>query len=104
MATNPRVLKDCTSRSTGPTSASTCSAATVESTFEELDTTTFGGNYRQFTQGLGDATITLTAFPDTSGTVNGIFWPLSQSGGTFTIVVREASTGDVGAPRTTTTR
>ena len=81
----PRLSRDCVSVN-GTNISQYCSAATVESTFEELDTTTFGGNYRQFTQGLGDATITLTTFPDTSGTVNGIFWPLSQSGGTFALV------------------
>ena len=91
MATNPRVLKDAYVSINGTNISGYCSAATVESTFEELDSTTFGGNYRQFTQGLGDATITLTTFPDTSGTVNAIFWPLSQSGGTFTVSVRESS-------------
>jgi hypothetical protein len=91
VAVNPRVFKDAFVSVNGTNISAYCSAATVESTFEELDSTTFGGNYRQFTQGLGDATITLTTFPDTTGTVNSIFWPLSQSGGTFALIVRESS-------------
>ena len=96
MATNPRVLKDAYVTVNGTDISQYCCAATVESTFEELDTTTFGGNYRQFTQGLGDATITLTTFPDTTGTVNGIFWPLSQSGGTVARLGQGVQRGDLG--------
>ena len=44
MATNPRVLKDCFVSVNGTNISQYCSAATVESTFKELDTTTFGGN------------------------------------------------------------
>ena len=33
----------------------------------------------------------MTTFPDTTGTVNGIFWPLSQSGGTVAVSVKESN-------------
>lgn len=91
MAVLPRVLKDAYVEINGTAISAYLSAATIEATYEELDSTTFGGNFRQFTQGLGDATITLTTFPDTAGSMHGVFWPLSQSGGTFSVLVRESS-------------
>jgi hypothetical protein len=48
--------------------------------------TSFSSNYREFGQGLGDATWTVDFFQDyASGSVDAILWPLSQSGGTFLI-------------------
>jgi hypothetical protein len=91
VAVNPRVLKDAYVEVNGTAISQYCSAATIESPFDELDVTTFGGNYRQFAQGLGDATVTLTTFPDTTQVIDNIFWPLSQSGGTFTVKVRASS-------------
>lgn len=91
MADNPRILKDAYVAINGTAISQYCSAATLEAPFDEVDVTTFGGNYRQFAQGLGDATITLTTFPDTTQVLNGIFWPLSQSGGTFSVEIRETS-------------
>lgn len=91
MATNPRVLKDAYVSINGTAISNDVSSVSIESTFDEVDTTGFGGNYRQFAQGMGDATITLTIFNDTLQKNNGIFWPLSQSGGTFEVEVRETS-------------
>jgi hypothetical protein len=89
VAVSPRVLKNAYVAVNGTAISQYCSAATVEAPFDELDVTTFGGNYKQFAQGLGDATITLTVFPDSTQVVNNIFWPLSQSGGTFEVKLRE---------------
>lgn len=65
--------------------------------FEEVDVTSMGVNtdgakYREFLQGLGDATVTLEVFQDyATGSIDSIFWPLSQTGGTFALVVRPTS-------------
>lgn len=73
------------------------SAATVNSAFDEVDVTSFGVNtdgakYKQFLQGLGDSTITLEVFQNfDAGSVDSIFWPLAQSGGTFGVEVRPTS-------------
>lgn len=69
------------------------SSVTIESTFDEVDFTTFGGsNYKTVGQGMGDATITLSVFQDfAASSIDSIFWPLSQSGGTFGIEVRPTS-------------
>lgn len=86
------VLKDAYVAVNGTAISDHISSVTVESTFDEVDFTAMGATYREFGQGLGDATITLTAFQDfASGSVDAIFWPLSQSGGTFGIEVRPTS-------------
>jgi hypothetical protein len=69
-----------------------CSSVTIETTFDEQDVTGFGSTYREFLQGLGDATITLALFQDfDTGSVDDTLWPLSQSGETFDVVVRATS-------------
>ena len=84
-----------------------CSSVTIESTFDEVDFTSFGpSNYREIRQGMGDATITLSVFQDfAASSVDSIFWPLSQSGGTFGIEVRPDATAAVSStnPRYTMT-
>ena len=69
-----------------------CSQVTVETTFDEQDVSGFGGNYREYAQGLGDATITLTVFQDfAAASVDATLWPLSQSGDSFPITVKPTS-------------
>lgn len=91
MASDAIIMKDAYVAINGTAFSNNCSACTVESTFDEVDTTGFGGNYRQFGQGMGDATITLTVFNDNAHTVDAVLWPLSQSGGTFAVEVRASS-------------
>lgn len=68
------------------------SSVTVETEFDEVDLTAFGSTYREFGQGLGDATITLAVFQDfAASSVDATLWPLSQSGGTFPVVVKPTS-------------
>lgn len=65
-----------------------CSSITVETTADEVDLTAFGATYREFGQGLQDATITATFFQDyASGSVDAVLWPLANSGGTFDVSV-----------------
>ncbi len=67
-----------------------CSSVTVEDSADEIEFTSFSANqYREFGQGLHDATITLTVFQDYAGSsVYSILQPLYASGGTFGIEVR----------------
>lgn len=86
------VLKDAAVLINGTAISDHVSAVTIESTFEEVDFTGMGSIYREFGQGLGDATITLTVFQDyAAAQIDSIFWPLSQSGGTFGVEVRPTS-------------
>lgn len=87
------VLKDAAVLINGTAVSDHCSSVTVESTFDEVDFTAFGAsNYRELGQGMGDATITLSVFQDfAASSIDAIFWPLSQTGGTFSVEVRPTS-------------
>jgi hypothetical protein len=66
-----------------------CSHVTIETTFDDVDMTSFGAVYKQVAQGLGDAKITLTVFQDfAAGSVDATLWPLSQSGAPFPVTVK----------------
>jgi hypothetical protein len=87
------VIKDAAVLINGTSIADHCSAATVETSYDEVDFTTFtASNFREFGQGMGDATITLSVFQDfAASNIDSIFWPLAQSGGTFSVEVRPTS-------------
>lgn len=86
------VLRDAYVAINGTAISDHVSSVTVESTFDEVDLTGFGATYREYGQGLGDATITLEVFQDyAASNIDAIFWPLSQSGGTFGVEVRPTS-------------
>lgn len=87
------VLKDAYVAINGTAISDHVSSVTIESTFDEVDFTAFGpSNYREFGQGMGDANITLTVFQDfAASSIDAIFWPYSQTGGTFTCEVRPTS-------------
>lgn len=74
-----------------------CSSVTIDNTYDEVDFTAFTSSaYREFGQGMGDATITLDVFQDfAASSIDAIFWPLAQSGGTFGIEVRADATAAV---------
>lgn len=66
-----------------------CSSVTIETTFDEVDVTSFGGTYREIVQGMGDATVTLSLFQDyAAASVDATLWPLSQSGSSFPVTVK----------------
>lgn len=67
-----------------------CDSVTIEDSAEEVDVTAFQGNgYREFAQGLKDATITAAFFQDfASGSVHSTLNPLYQNGTTFDVVVK----------------
>jgi hypothetical protein len=86
------VLKDAYIAINGTAISDHVSSVTIESTFNEVDFTSFGAIYREIGQGIGDATITLSCFQDfAASNIDSIFWPLSQSGGTFGVEVRPTS-------------
>src|SRR5262245_37440574 len=74
-----------------------CSSVTIENSYDEVEFTSFSANsYREFGQGLGDATITLSVFQDfAASSIDAIFWPLATSGGTFGSEVRPDATAAV---------
>ncbi len=68
------------------------SSVSIETEFDEVDLTAFGSTYREFGQGLGDATINIEVFQDfDAASIDSTLWPLSQSGGTFPVVVKPTS-------------
>lgn len=69
-----------------------CNSVEVSQEFDEVDLTSFCNDFRAYGQGAGDATITATFFQDyATASVDATLWPLSQSGGTFDVVVRGGS-------------
>lgn len=86
------VLKDASITVNGVNLSDHISSVTIESSFDEVDTTAFGSTYKEIKQGLGDATITLSVFQDfAAASVDATLWPLSQSGATFPVVVKPSS-------------
>ena len=76
-----------------------CSSVTLEDAAEEVDFTSFSSSgYREFGQGLKDATISATFFNDfATGSVDATHYPLYDSGGTFSVIVKP----DAGATSST---
>lgn len=66
-----------------------CSQAVVEFETNEVDQSTFGGDYSEQGKGLKDATITLTFHQDYEvGQVDATLWPLSQQDDPFTVRIK----------------
>lgn len=73
------------------------SSCTLEDTAEEVDFTSFGPNgYREFGQGLKDATVTVAFFNDhATGSVADVLQPLYKTGGTFDLKVGPEAGGTI---------
>lgn len=84
------VLKSAVITVDGTNLSDHCSSVQIEDTSDEVDFTSFSGsNYREFGQGLHDATITATFFNDyAAASVDAVLNPLYASGGTFTVTVK----------------
>lgn len=84
------VLKDASITVNSVDLSTRCDSITIEDTAEEVDVTAFQGNgYREFMQGLKDATITASFFQDyASGSVHSVLNAVYQSGSTFSVVVK----------------
>lgn len=74
-----------------------CSSVTIEDTAEEVDFTAFGGSgYREFGQGLKDATISATFFNDhAASSVADTLQNYYSSGGTFDVKVWPDASGSI---------
>jgi len=86
------VLRDAYVAIAGSVLSSHASSVTLEDSAEEVDFTGFGSGYREFGQGLKDATVTVTFFSDfDAGSVDAVLAPLYASGGTFGLEIRPTS-------------
>jgi len=90
MPTGKHVLRNAYVAINGTALSDHASSLQVESSAEEIDFTSFSSNgFKEFGQGLKDATITVTFFNDyATGSVDQALRPFYESGGTFTIAVR----------------
>lgn len=65
------------------------SKATIDTSYDDVDVTSFGATMKQVIQGMGDGKMSFTAFQDfAAGSVDATLWPLSQSGSTFPVTVK----------------
>lgn len=68
------------------------SSVTIETPADEVDITGFGSDFREFAQGLKDATVTVAFFQDfAGGSVHSVLGPLHASGDTFPLAIRPSS-------------
>lgn len=68
------------------------SEVTIETTRDEVDVTAFGATYKVTLPGLGDATMTFTAFQDFgSNQLHQNLWAISQSDTPVAITVKPTS-------------
>jgi hypothetical protein len=90
MPTGKHVLRNAYIAINGTALSDHASSLEIEDSAEEIDFTSFSANgYREFGQGLKDATISVTFFQDyNTGSVHQILQPLYASGGTFTLAIR----------------
>lgn len=72
------------------------SSCEIESEADDVEFTAFGAGYKEYGQGLKDATITLSAFQDFSAaSVDATLSPLYDSGGTFPVRIRETNSSTI---------
>lgn len=64
----------------------------IVTTRDVKEVTGMGSKFKEKLVGLGDGTMTFTAFEDfAAASIDAIFWPLSQSNTPFTVKVRPTS-------------
>ena len=68
-------------------------SVTINSEFDLVESTAFGAIYKSNLLGMGDASIEIEFHQDfDAASVDATLWPLHQSGETFAVVVKPAST------------
>ncbi len=73
-----------------------CSSVSIESSADEVEFTSFGAGFREFGQGLKDATITASFFNDHAvSSVADTMQPFYLSGGTFPVKIWPDAAGTV---------
>jgi hypothetical protein len=86
------VLRDAVVTIAGSNLSDHFSSVEIDQPAEEVEFTGFGAGYREFGQGLKDATINVEAFTDfAAGNVDAVCYPLYDSGGTFAVTVKATS-------------
>lgn len=86
------VLKDAYVEVDGTDLSNLCSSVTINTPADEVDVTGFGSAFREFAQGLKDATITLAMFQSfAAGETHAVLSPLHASGDTFVVTIRHDS-------------
>lgn len=65
-------------------------SVTIETQFDEVESTAFdNSNFKEYQQGLGDATVTIGLQQDFAvGEVDATCWPLAINGTSFTVTVK----------------
>lgn len=65
------------------------SSVEIEQEADDVEFTSFGAGFKEYGQGLKDATITVSAFQDfDAAKVDATLYPLFASGGTFPVTVK----------------
>lgn len=83
------VLKDADIEIDGVNLSNHANSVTLEDSADEVDITGFQSDYKEFDQGLKDATITITFISDfEAGKVDATLYPLYSGGDTFDVVVK----------------
>lgn len=69
-----------------------CSSVTIDTPADEVEITGFGGAFREFAQGLKDATLTCAMFQDyAAGSTHATLGPLHATGEVFSIAIKPTS-------------
>jgi hypothetical protein len=98
------VLRDAVVTVAGSDLSDHFSSVEIDQPAEEVEFTAFGSGYREFGQGLKDATINVEAFQDfAAGEVDAVLY---ESGGTFAVTVKadDAATSSTNPIYTMTSR
>jgi hypothetical protein len=83
------ILRDAVITVDGTDLSTRANQVSIEDTADEVELTGFQSKYKEFDQGLKDATITVTFLQDfATGSVDAILQPLYANGGTFTVDVK----------------
>lgn len=83
------ILKDAVIIVDGHDLSNRASQVAMDLPDDEVDLSTFQGDYKEFGKGLADATFTVTFFVDfDAGQVDEVLWPLKTSDETFLVQVR----------------
>lgn len=98
------ILKDVDIVVNGVNLSTRCDSVTIEDQADEVEVSSFQGNgYKEYLQGLKDATITASFFQDfASGSVHSTLNAVYQSGATFDVVIKSDDAA-VGATNPTMT-
>ena len=88
-----QVLRDAYVVVDGTNLSTHVSSVTIEDSADEVEFTGFGpSSYREYGQGLKTASVQLEVFQDhASGSVDSVFYPLYNTGGTFGVEIRPTS-------------